>query len=201
MKTIHLLCSLVVVIALAVSLGGIYPPAEQAHAETAASKAPQAPEKSKTDIVSSEAPKPLKQAKTKQGVEKKTETPIRKLDEQEKLMQQAGIPEADWPYLRGSINKESGWCATKWEGEIGYCPEYHGVPATGGYGLCQSTPAHKMASMGEGWETDPIKQLKWCHQYGLQYGSWKQAIEFRNCLGRCYSTRTHNYQQKVTTWF
>ena len=162
MKTIHLLCSLIVIVAIALSLGGIYPPAEQAHAETTRSKAAGDAQKAETNNVSSSAEKPHTAQETKPGVEKKTETPIRKLSDHEKLMQQAGIPEADWKYVDDAIGKESGWCATKWEGEIGYCPSYHGIPDYGGYGLCQSTPAHKMASMGAGWETDPIKQLKWC---------------------------------------
>lgn len=178
---------------MTVVLGGIYPPPPEAHAQTAASKAPQAKQIAETVNVSSEA----KQTK----IDPPAQATPRVLSQHEQWMQAAGIPEADWPHVEDALNKESGWCATKWEGEIGYCPSYHGVPDYGGYGLCQSTPAHKMASMGAGWETDPVKQLKWCYEYGKGYGSWEKAIEFRNCLGKCYSTRTHNYQNKVTTWF
>lgn len=193
MKTIHLLFSVVVIIATALSLGGIYPPPQEAHAQTTHVEAPQEPEKQKTVDVPS---KP-----TERKIDPPAQRPARVLSDRQKLMQAAGIPESDWAYAEDVILKESGWCATKWEGEIGYCPEYHGIPATGGYGLCQSTPAHKMASMGKGWETDPVLQLKWCHNYAQGYGSWAKAKEFRDCLGKCYSTRTHNYQNKVTTWF
>lgn len=193
MKTIHLLSSLAVVVAMALVLGGIYPPAPEAHAQTTVSKALEAPLKNKTPIISTAA------------VETKIDPPAqatqRVLSQHEQWMEAAGVPESDWPYAEDMLNKESGWCPTKWEGEIGYCPEYHGVPATGGYGLCQSTPAHKMASMGPGWETDPVLQMKWCHQYAKQYGSYKEAKAFRDCLGYCYSTRTHTTEFKKTTWF
>ncbi len=178
---------------MTVVVGGIYPPPPQAHAETTVSKAPQARQEIKTDVVSS---KP-----TEAKIDVPTQATERVLSQHEQWMQAAGVPESDWPYAEDILNKESGWCATKWEGEIGYCPAYHGVPSTGGYGLCQSTPAHKMASMGEGWETDPVLQMKWCHQYALQYGSYKDAKTFRDCLGYCYSPRTHSTVYKKTTWF
>lgn len=189
MKTTHLLSSLIVIVTVALSLGGIYPPAEEANALEPL----QSPETAKMDT------KPSEPAKLATRSEAKPDEP--KLTDRQKLMQAAGIPAADWPIVEDVVNKESGWCATKWEGEIGYCPAYHGIPEYGGYGLCQSTPAHKMATMGKGWETDPVLQLKWCHAYAQNYGSWAKAKEFRDCLGTCYSTRTHNYQNKVTTWF
>ena len=193
MKTIHLLCSLIVIVFVALALGGIYPPAPEAHAQTAVSKAPQAVQKSETSNEPTQAVKPAEAIVA--------QAPVRVLSQHEQWMEAAGVPESDWPYAEDMLNKESGWCPTKWEGEIGYCPEYHGVPATGGYGLCQSTPAHKMSRMGEGWETNPVLQMKWCHEYALQYGSYKQAKEFRDCLGSCYSNRTHTTEFKKTTWF
>ena len=193
MKTIHLLCSLIVIAAITLSLGGIYPPAPEVHAETAAYKAAGAPQKAKTDNVSSQPATPANDVPA--------QSTARILNEHRTQMQAAGIAEADWNIAEDIVGRESGWCATKWEGEIGYCPAYHGIPGTGGYGMCQSTPAHKMASMGPGWETDPVIQLKWCHQYALQYGSWSEAKKFRDCLGSCYSTRTHSVVFKKTTWF
>lgn len=193
MKTIHLLCSLVVIATMTLVLGGIYPPAPEAHAQTTVSKAPQAPEKVETVNVPSKPEKPK--------ADPPAPKPARVLSQHEQWMTAAGVPEHDWPYAEDMLNKESGWCPTKWEGEIGYCPEYHGVPATGGYGLCQSTPAHKMAVMGPGWETDPVLQMKWCHQYALKYGSYKEAKKFRDCLGYCYSPRTNTTEFKKTTWF
>lgn len=139
MKTIPLLCSIIAIVIMTVVLGGIYPPPPEAHALTAVSKPAQATEKTKTLNVSA------------QVVEAKIDPPAqatpRVLSQHETWMQSAGVPEGDWPFVEDALNKESGWCATKWEGEIGYCPAYHGVPDSGGYGLCQSTPAHKMASM------------------------------------------------------
>lgn len=193
MKTIHLLCSVIVIVFMALALGGIYPPAPEAHAQTTVSKAPQADQKLETSNEPTQAVKPAEAIVA--------QAPARVLSQHEQWMEAAGVPESDWPYAEDMLNKESGWCPTKWEGEIGYCPEYHGVPATGGYGLCQSTPAHKMASMGPGWETDPVLQMKWCHEYAKKYGSYKEAKAFRDCLGYCYSTRTHTTEFKKTTWF
>lgn len=192
MKTILLCCSAVIIIAFALVIGGAMPPAEPAHAETTASEALQEPQKIETDKQPSEIEKPVSVPETK---------PERVLTDRQSLMQQAGVPESDWTSLEKIINDESGWCATKWEGEIGYCPEYHGVPATGGYGLCQSTPGVKMASMGEGWETNWVKQIQWCYNYTLGYGSAANAIEFKYCTGYCYSTRTKSTVYKYTPWF
>ena len=73
---------------------------------------------------------------------------------------------------------ESGNCPTKWQGEGGVCPAYHGVPTDPnvGYGLCQSTPASKMSVMGDGWETSYELQDQWCTQYANnRYGGWQEA--------------------------
>lgn len=193
MKTKHLLFSLIAIVSMTVVLGGIYPPAPEAHAEATVSKAPQAKQKPKTNNVSS------KTKQTKTTTKKQATQP--KLSQHERWMKAAGIPKSDWKYVEDVVNNESGWCATKWEGEIGYCPDFHGVPYYGGYGMCQSTPARKMASAGSDWKTNPVTQLKWCYAYGNNYGSWAEAKKFRDCLGKCYSTRTHNYQYKKTTWF
>lgn len=119
----------------------------------------------------------------------------------ESMMREAGIPESDWAGFNYIFGQESGFCHTKWQGQYGDCPAYHGVPASGGYGICQSTPAHKMASAGEDWATNPITQLRWCYQYTLEYGSVQAAVEFKKCTGKCYSPRTKNYQYKATPWF
>jgi resuscitation-promoting factor RpfB len=94
------------------------------------------------------------------------------------LMAAAGISGGDYGYVDYIVSHESGWCYTKWQGESGYCPAYHGYPTAGylGYGLCQSTPATKMASAGDDWATNPITQLRWCSGYALSaYGSWAGA--------------------------
>jgi uncharacterized protein YabE (DUF348 family) len=90
----------------------------------------------------------------------------------------AGIAPAEYQYADYIISHESGWCPTKWQGEWGGCPAYHGAPTSSGvgYGLCQATPGYKMASAGEDWATNPVTQLKWCTGYARsRYGSWYAA--------------------------
>jgi len=92
------------------------------------------------------------------------------------VMDQAGIASGDYAYVNFIVSHESGWCATKAQGEH-YCPA---VPdnqfTSNGYGLCQSTPGTKMATAGADWATNPITQLRWCSSYALRaYGSWAAA--------------------------
>lgn len=99
------------------------------------------------------------------------------------LLTAAGIALSDYPYVNHIISRESGWCATKWQGQSGYCPGYYTElhsPSSGyGYGLCQSTPAGKMASAGADWASNPVTQLKWCSGYAIgRYGSWEAAYNF-----------------------
>ncbi len=90
----------------------------------------------------------------------------------------AGIGASDYTSADYIITNESGWCTTKWQGEYGNCPAYHGTPTSSsvGYGLCQATPGNKMASFGSDWATNPVTQLKWCNNYAVtRYGGWKAA--------------------------
>lgn len=90
----------------------------------------------------------------------------------------AGISPDDYTYVDYIVSHESGWCPTKAQGQYGGCPPYAGyVPATGGYGLCQSTPGSKMASAGADWATNPITQLSWCSGYAQRYGGWAGAYQ------------------------
>lgn len=101
------------------------------------------------------------------------------------IMVAAGLSEADFAAADFIISHESGWCATKWQGQWGYCPptyieKYAGAETVTslGYGLCQSTPAIKMATAGSDWRTNAITQLKWCTSYANgRYGSWQKAYE------------------------
>jgi uncharacterized protein YabE (DUF348 family) len=96
-------------------------------------------------------------------------------------MARAGIAPGDYQYVDHIVSRESGWCPTKWQGEYGGCPAYHGTPtsASVGYGLCQSTPGWKMASAGADWGTNPVTQLRWCSNYAVgKYGSWAAAYNF-----------------------
>jgi hypothetical protein len=129
------------------------------------------------------------------------------------LMALAGIDPSEYAAMDYIIAQESGWCATKWQGTYGYCPafyeeKYYNSPTDRaetntslGYGLCQSTPAIKMATIGEDWRTNAVAQLVWCANYARGYGSINAAAEFKRCLGSCYSPRTRNTQSKATTWF
>jgi uncharacterized protein YabE (DUF348 family) len=69
-------------------------------------------------------------------------------------MQQAGIPQSDWPYVDSIITKESQWRHQVWN-----------TLGSGAYGLCQALPATKMASAGDDYMTNPVTQLKWCSEY------------------------------------
>ncbi len=94
------------------------------------------------------------------------------------LMASAGIASSDYGYADYIISNESGWCSTKWQGEYGGCPAYHGAPSDSytGYGLCQATPGYKMASAGSDWALNPVTQLRWCSSYAERtYGGWYGA--------------------------
>ncbi len=93
----------------------------------------------------------------------------------------AGISPSEYYAVDYIVGRESGWCPTKWQGQYGGCPAYHGAPTSSGigYGLCQATPGYKMASAGEDWAVNPVTQLKWCTGYArTRYGSWAGAYNF-----------------------
>lgn len=49
---------------------------------------------------------------------------------------------------------------------------------SGAYGIPQSLPGNKMASMGTDWQTNPITQLKWMQSYVFStYGTWANALQ------------------------
>jgi len=70
--------------------------------------------------------------------------------------------------------KESGW---RWNASN---------PSSGAYGIPQSLPGSKMASMGSDWATNPATQIKW----GLQYIS--------NSYGTPCSAWAHS---QATNWY
>lgn len=106
--------------------------------------------------------------------------------EKEQLMAAAGILPEEYAAADYIISRESGWCATKWQGQWGICPPFYEEKYPGaesvktlGYGLCQSTPAIKMATAGEDWRTNPVTQLVWCTSYARgRYGDWNKAYDF-----------------------
>jgi uncharacterized protein YabE (DUF348 family) len=90
-------------------------------------------------------------------------------------MDAAGIASGDYGFVDYIMTREGGWCPTKWQGEHA-CDGYHGVPASGGYGIAQATPGIKMSSAGADWATNPITQLRWATSYAVgRYGSWQAA--------------------------
>lgn len=98
------------------------------------------------------------------------------------IMAAAGIASGDYPYVNYIISHESGWCPTKWQGQVGYCPPYyepiHSQDSGYGYGICQATPGSKMASAGGDWQTNAVTQLRWCSGYASRYGGWAGAYNY-----------------------
>lgn len=97
------------------------------------------------------------------------------------VMAAAGIAVSDYPYVDFIMSHESGWCPTKLQGQIGYCPPYapETIPAKLGYGIGQATPGTKMSSFGADWKTNPVTQLKWAISYVKgRYGSWEKAYDY-----------------------
>lgn len=102
------------------------------------------------------------------------------------IMAAAGISSSDYPYAQFIINHENGlWCPTRWQGQ-NFCPAYYAEKFPGaethpgtGYGLCQSTPAIKMATSGDDWRTNAVTQMNWCHNYALRrHGGWANAYNY-----------------------
>lgn len=109
-------------------------------------------------------------------------------EDKSQLMAAAGISPNDYAAVNYIISRESGWCPTKWQGQIGYCPPYyeelHSTSSGFGYGLGQATPADKMAPFGADWKTNPVTQLRWADSYAKRrnfspYGSgWQAAYQY-----------------------
>ncbi len=97
------------------------------------------------------------------------------------VMASAGVAQSDYPYVDFIMSHESGWCPTKLQGQIGYCPPYApaSIPSNLGYGIGQATPGSKMAAYGSDWKTNPVTQLKWAKSYVQgRYGTWEKAYNF-----------------------
>lgn len=89
------------------------------------------------------------------------------LTDKEQLMQAAGIPQSEWSATDYIVSRESSWNHLAVNAE------------SGATGLCQSLPASKMASAGADYMTNPVTQLRWCHQYAQQrYSGWWSAHAF-----------------------
>jgi hypothetical protein len=85
------------------------------------------------------------------------------------LMPEYGFSEAQWPCLDRLWIGESGW---------NYKAENS---SSGAYGIPQSLPGRKMATVASDWRTNPVTQIKWGLDYiKRSYGSPCNALDFWN---------------------
>jgi hypothetical protein len=101
-------------------------------------------------------------------------------EDKQAVMAAAGIGASNYPYVDFVMSHESGWCPTKLQGQVGYCPPYapEYIPTYLGYGIGQATPGTKMAVFGADWKTNVVTQLRWASSYAHdRYGSWSAAYE------------------------
>ncbi len=100
-------------------------------------------------------------------------------------VRQAGVAEADVQTALTLIYHESG------------CRVNATNASSGAYGIPQSLPGSKMASMGADWETNPVTQIKWMKQYvEKRYGGWQEALDFWWCKGQC-----RGVSNKTSYWY
>jgi hypothetical protein len=104
-------------------------------------------------------------------------------EQKNEWLRQAGIPESVWPQLKAIINGENAlWCPTRSYGQKG-CPATPGNTSKA-YGIPQSYPGTKMASMGADWMTNHVTQLRWMQAYVLdRYGTWDKALTYKRTNG------------------
>jgi hypothetical protein len=74
-----------------------------------------------------------------------------------------------WPCLYDLWERESGWNV------------YAENPSSGAYGIPQSLPGDKMASVASDWQTDPTTQIKWGlgyikSIYGTPCAAWQNEL-------------------------
>jgi len=75
-----------------------------------------------------------------------------------------------WTCLYNLWERESGWNV------------YATNPVSGAYGIPQSLPGDKMASVASDWQTNPITQIKWGlgyikSIYGTPCGAWQNEVD------------------------
>lgn len=81
-----------------------------------------------------------------------------------KMLGNYGWSSAQFAALDNLWTRESNWSVTATNG------------SSGAYGIPQSLPGNKMASMGSDWRTNPVTQIKWGLSYIKdRYGSPNQA--------------------------
>jgi hypothetical protein len=88
------------------------------------------------------------------------------------LMTGFGWPADQWPALDALWYRESGW---------NHLAQNR---SSGAYGIPQSLPATKMATVGPDWRTNPETQIRWGLAYiGARYGSPQGAWEHSQRFG------------------
>ncbi len=88
------------------------------------------------------------------------------------LAAQAGWTGAQWRCLDRLVMRESRWVHTARN------------PTSGAYGIPQSLPAGKMATIGGDWKTNPVTQVRWQIRYIRgRYGTPCGALAHSNRLG------------------
>jgi hypothetical protein len=89
------------------------------------------------------------------------------------LASERGWGAGEYACLDSLWTKESGW---NWAASNGNS----GPNSGSAYGIPQSLPGNKMASMGADWATNPVTQIKWGLQYisdiyGTPCGAWAHS--------------------------
>jgi hypothetical protein len=83
----------------------------------------------------------------------------------------------------GFSSSEMGCLIPLWEGESGWRWNAENV-SSGAYGIPQSLPGDKMASVASDWRTNPVTQIKWGLEYIKgSYGSPCGAWDFKQGHG------------------
>jgi len=126
-----------------------------------------AKQKRKTHTVSAAAPEKVAPAATPKTTATPASVTEQPLSSKDQLMQQAGIPQSDWEAVDYIVTHESSWNAAAVNA------------SSGATGLCQALPASKMASAGADYKTNPVTQLRWCHDYAMtRYSGWWSAFAY-----------------------
>lgn len=141
-------------------------------------------EVSRTEIASVTTKRPVKQIEV---VGIKVQLSVSYSADKAAIMTAAGVSPSDQDYAAYIINNENAlWCPIRWQGTAGcadtYYEKFPGAESSSqvGYGLCQATPANKMATAGSDWRTNAVTQMKWCASYAVgRYGSWYNAYTFK----------------------
>jgi murein DD-endopeptidase MepM/ murein hydrolase activator NlpD len=85
------------------------------------------------------------------------------------LLPEFGFGQGQWSCLDQLWIGESDW---RWDVEN---------PSSGAYGIPQSLPGKKMATMGADWRTNPVTQIRWGLDYiKKSYGTPCNALDFWN---------------------